>query len=126
MFLTITAMALLLMSGCTNTSDSSNNTADAQQFPVKIIVMLADENKLVEENITVNAKTSAYDALIKVATVESKQFGLGKFITTIEGVKPAANEYWAFYIDGNYAQVGADSFKIEKETELIFQIQSMQ
>lgn len=116
-------MALLLVSGCTSTSETP--AEDAQNVQVHVRVLLADGKELINETVTVHPKITAYDVLKKVATVESKQFAIGKFITAIEGIKPSENEYWAFYIDGDYAQVGTDAFVIEKETELLFKLEKL-
>jgi DNA gyrase/topoisomerase IV subunit A len=34
---------------------------------------------------------------------------LGYMVDSIGGIKPAGNQYWSFYYDGQYAQVGASS-----------------
>lgn len=122
------ALLLLSFSGCTALGEGRGTAGQAgtvETVPVHVKVMKADETELVNETISVARGETAYNALTKVATVESEQYAIGKFITAIAGVKPSSDEYWAFYIDGNYAQVGADGFIIEEETELLFIIEGL-
>lgn len=48
-----------------------------------------------------------YDLKIKYDT-----FSFGVFITEIGGLKPVGNQYWAFYYNGKYSQVGSSDQKI--------------
>lgn len=52
--------------------------------------------------------------------VETKSFGdAGEFVTSIDGVAPnASTHFWAFYVNGSQAQVGAGSY-VTKSGDLI-------
>lgn len=45
-------------------------------------------------------------------TVQTKDYGadLGEMVLAINGVEPAKDEFWAFYINGKSANVGASSY----------------
>ena len=44
--------------------------------------------------------------------------GLGEFVTSIEGIEPNSDEFWAFLVNGETANVGASSY-ITKEGDLV-------
>jgi hypothetical protein len=59
--------------------------------------------------------TIALDLVQSQATIETQDYGeAGKFITSINGVAGNANNYWAFYVNGAYAQAGASQTKLKK------------
>lgn len=53
-------------------------------------------------------------------SVETEDFGsgLGEFVKIIEGVVPANDEFWAFYVNGESSNVGASSY-VSKEGDVI-------
>ncbi len=59
----------------------------------------------------------------KVSYSESKY---GKYITSIDGVTPSGNDYWAFYINGKMAEVGADSYQLKPGDQISFQYETSQ
>lgn len=51
--------------------------------------------------------------------VEGKDFpGVGKFVISINGIAPDQNHFWAFYVNGKQAEVGASNY-ITKNGDLI-------
>jgi len=50
--------------------------------------------------------------------------GLGAFITSIAGIKPQGNQYWAFYYNGKYSMVGASSQKITPDDTTFWRLES--
>lgn len=66
----------------------------------------------------INGKT-ALEILKSTHQVQSKEYkGLGEFVEAIDGVVPAKNEFWSFYINSKQAQVGASAY-VTKDNELI-------
>ena len=62
---------------------------------------------------------TALELLKTKYNVETQEFtGLGEFVTAIDGVASNSSNFWAFYINGEQAQVGAGSY-ITKSTDLI-------
>ncbi|XJZ28831.1 DUF4430 domain-containing protein [Bacillota bacterium Lsc_1132] len=59
----------------------------------------------------------------KVGYSESKY---GKFITSIDGVTPTGSDYWAFYVNGKKAAVGADSYHLQPGDQISFQYETWQ
>lgn len=57
-----------------------------------------------------NGKT-ALEVLESVADIETQDSSVGKMVTSINGIKAETGKtYWAFYVDGAYANEGAGTF----------------
>ncbi|MDP2933178.1 MAG: DUF4430 domain-containing protein, partial [bacterium] len=57
---------------------------------------------------------TAMQLLKSVHQVKTKDFGpgLGEFAESIDGIIPAKDQFWAFYINGKSSDVGASSYKL--------------
>jgi hypothetical protein len=51
-------------------------------------------------------------------TVETKTYSFGDSVESINGLKSDAGHYWAFYVNGVAAEVGADAYQ-SKSTDTI-------
>lgn len=60
---------------------------------------------------------NALTLLKSMYKVETKDFGkdLGEFVESINDIKPAKDEFWAFYINGKSSQVGASQYTTNEE-----------
>jgi hypothetical protein len=59
--------------------------------------------------------TIALDLLQSQAQVETKDYGeAGQFVTSINGLAGNESNYWAFYVNGAYAEAGASQTKLTK------------
>lgn len=61
---------------------------------------------------------NAFALLQKYATVQSKHYSFGEFVTSINGVAGNGPKYWTFYVNGKQAKVGAGSY-ITKDSDTI-------
>ncbi|MFZ0380940.1 MAG: DUF4430 domain-containing protein [Solirubrobacteraceae bacterium] len=43
-------------------------------------------------------------------------------VTSIDGVKPKGNDYWAFYVNGKYENVGACAVKLHGGQKILFKV----
>ncbi|MDR4946878.1 DUF4430 domain-containing protein [Neobacillus cucumis] len=48
----------------------------------------------------------------------------GKMITSLKGIKAEGTNYWAFYVDGSMAPVGAESYQLQNGNQISFQLES--
>lgn len=48
----------------------------------------------------------------------------GPMITSIDGTSAQGNSYWAFYVNGQYASVGADSYKLQPKDQITFKLET--
>jgi LPXTG-motif cell wall-anchored protein len=83
------------------------------------------ENILEETSYIYEEDTTAFDVLVNsvgAENVEYVDYPSGKMISGINGLTPAEDEtfYWAFYINGVSAQVGADSYEVQNGDKISF------
>lgn len=59
--------------------------------------------------------------------VETKDFGagLGEFVQSINGIKPNADQFWAFYVNGKSATVGASSYVTKKGDKIEWRMEKI-
>ncbi|MEK6972912.1 MAG: DUF4430 domain-containing protein [archaeon] len=115
-------LAAILLLGCINSSDLQPTGKEKFAVSIKVI---SNSQIIVDQNISVQKGKTALQALQETALVETKEYSFGKFITGISGINSTSSEYWSFYINGEYAQVGADSYVIESPVELTFKLESL-
>jgi LPXTG-motif cell wall-anchored protein len=80
-------------------------------------ILLEETNYTYEENAT------AFDVLVNTVGAENVLYSesqYGKMITSIKGLAAKDTYFWAFYINGLSAQVGADSYIVQEGDELSF------
>lgn len=67
--------------------------------------------------VDVKADDTAFSVLKRAAaannfSIDYQTFDFGVFITAIDSIKPADNQYWSFYYNGKYSQAGASDQKV--------------
>jgi LPXTG-motif cell wall-anchored protein len=96
----------------------------AEQTQEETITVVGDKGVLLEEtSININEKITAFDVLRNTVGVNNLEFSestYGKMITGIKGLQAKGNYYWAFYVNGISAQVGADQYIVQKGDRLSF------
>jgi len=63
----------------------------------------------------------ALTLLKKKTTVEQNKSGL---VVSIKGNKPTGHNYWAFYVNGKYAQVGPAQYKTKNSDVILWKVES--
>ncbi|MFA5990947.1 MAG: DUF4430 domain-containing protein [Candidatus Doudnabacteria bacterium] len=128
------ALVMLLAAGCSRLEpvrDAGTNDTNLEQagkqpekpapqasVPVKEKTV---EAKPVETAIKYNGQEgkNGLELLKAKYTVETKSYGsAGEFVESINGVKPDAQHFWKFFINGESASVGAGSY-ITKSTDVL-------
>lgn len=88
------------------------------------------EEKEASKTVTykgVEGKT-ALELLKSNNIVETKVYsGVGEMVVSIDGVKPAdSSEFWAFYVEGKQAQVGADQYVTKDGEKIEWKLEKIQ
>lgn len=132
----IAAMALLA-TGCNGnkvTSDSSTpNTTVSQtegnvlgEGATKFTFTVTDaEGKETSYQINTEKKTVG-DALMELNLIEGEESEYGLYVKTVNGITVDYDKdkmYWAFYVDGKYAEKGIDSTDIIEGATYSFKIE---
>lgn len=55
-------------------------------------------------------------------TLTYDTYSFGVFITGIGGITPTGNQYWAFYYNGAYSNVGASSQPVQKGDTIVWRL----
>lgn len=59
--------------------------------------------------------------------VQTKTYkGLGEQVISIDGVKPDSKHFWAFYVNGKLAAVGAGSYKTKSTDTITWKLEAIQ
>ena len=96
----------------TNTEESENNEQSAQTVTVSY---QGEEGKTALELLRVNHQ------------VETEEFsGLGEFVTAINGIKAGDSHFWAFYVNGQQAQVGASQYETKNSDQIEWKLEKIQ
>lgn len=53
---------------------------------------------------------TALELLKTRATIETQDFSVGIYVTSINGVQNSQDHYWMFYLNGELSSVGADQY----------------
>lgn len=109
----------------------SNKTEQTNQQPINAPTAENKdaEVKSVENGIKYNGQEgkTALEILKSKYTVETKSFGsAGEFVESINRIKPDANHFWKFFINGKPASVGAGSYVTRNEDVLEWKLDAIQ
>ncbi len=125
--LLVAISVVLLAAGCNKTqpvkdlgTDDTNLEKVIQQAPTPPVastttktVIPAKEPQVANLEVKYNGQEGKNALeLIKLSyKVESKSFGsAGEFVESINGVKPDAQHFWKFFVNGKASSVGAGSY----------------
>lgn len=69
---------------------------------------------------------TALDLLTAQAQVQSKTYGFGTFIEGINGVLGNNEQYWAFYVNDEYANEAADKIVLQAGDNVTFRLEPVE
>ncbi len=69
---------------------------------------------------------NALELLKQSHKVETKTYeGLGELVTSIDGVSPDSKHFWAFYVNGQQSQVGADAYTTNDADAIVWKLEEI-
>ncbi|MBI2607959.1 MAG: DUF4430 domain-containing protein [Candidatus Doudnabacteria bacterium] len=69
---------------------------------------------------------TALELLKEAHSVETQDFGgLGEFVLSIDGIEPANTHFWAFYANGQKAQVGAGQYQTKNGERIEWKLEKI-
>lgn len=104
------------------------STTTIQQDPLIHVTQTIEITNPTTSSATVKAGTTALDLLKQNTKIETKGEGVNAYVVAING-RTASNtdkEYWAFYINGKSAVVGAGSYKLKSGDKILWKIEKFQ
>ncbi len=117
LFAALLILSLLAFSGCQKDA-GSKNAAHTFTFVVR-----EPDGKETSREIQTDKETVG-EALLEQKLIEGEEGDYGLYVTTVNGISLDYNTdgiYWAFYIDGEYAQTGVDATNIVDGSTYSFQ-----
>lgn len=91
---------------------------------VTVIVVDADGN---ETDFVINTdKETVGDALLEQNLIEGEEGDYGLYVTTVNGITAdydTDHTYWAFYVNGEYANTGVDSTPVNEGDTYEFKVE---
>ena len=132
---------VFLASGCNKTEqvrDPGTNDANLEQTNQQSAGQIVSstpktqssvKEKPVENIIKYNGREgkNALELLKSTYTVETKSYGsAGEFVESINGIKPDANHFWEFFVNGKSASVGAGSYITKSDDVLEWKLNTIQ
>lgn len=85
----------------------------------------ADGNETVYEIHT--DKTTVGDALTELGLIDGEDSEYGLYVKTVNGITvdyDTDGKYWAFYVNGEYAQTGVDTTEITPDASYAFRVEA--
>ena len=73
------------------------------------------------ETIEVENGTTVFEVLESVATIEYKEYtGMGKIITSIDGVAMNDSYSWLYFVNDDLAMVSVDNYLLKEDSSISF------
>lgn len=69
---------------------------------------------------------NAMDLLKASHQVETKHYDFGDMVQSIDGIAPASDQFWAFYVNGQASQVGADAYQTKASDTISWKLDKIQ
>lgn len=125
---TLITLPIIFFAALTLAACQTRTLAESSVVPTPSSSPVIDASPVVEGKKKANYEFTATESgktalslLEGSATIETKDYGAaGKFVTSINDL-PASNEYyWAFYVNGKYAEKGASQTTLQKGDTIKF------
>jgi len=69
---------------------------------------------------------TALEVLKSTHKITTQKFGdIGEFVENIDGVKPDAKHFWAFYVNGKSSNIGAGSYKLKNSDTVEWKLEEI-
>jgi hypothetical protein len=81
------------------------------------------QHKLTQISYSGKNGVNAFTLLQKYATIQSKHYSFGEFVTSINGVAGNGPKYWTLYVNGRQATVGASAYVTKNSDTITWKLQ---
>jgi hypothetical protein len=97
------------------------STGEKQAGKIRVGIKIDFGTSEKSETIVVQNGTTAFEALNSTVKVEYKEYaGMGKIITSIDGIASNNTYSWLYFVDDKLAMVSADKYLLTKDSSIIF------
>ena len=137
------AATALCTTGCNGNTESSSTSAVESTVTSEVASEAASDNVLGEGEtaftftvVDGDGNETAYEihtdkatvgeALLELGLIDGEDGDYGLYVKTVNGVTvdyDTDGKYWAFYVDGEYAQTGVDSTEVTPGANYAFKVE---
>ena len=109
----------------TQKQNAPENNQSARPITVTQFIV-SDPQHPLEQTVEIEPKRTALDLLNRTNKIETNGTGKNAFITKINSREADKNkrEFWAFYVNGKQAQVGAGSYILHQSDKIEWKIET--
>ena len=109
--------------GCNKTAKDIGTDSTTKDFSISIVVKDHDEEIFNKEIEVVSGKI-----LLSILNENLKIEEENGFITSIEGrsQNPEENIYWLYFINGEFAEVGANVYEVKENDKIEFNLNTIE
>lgn len=112
-FMPILAALIIVLGGAWYVSaNRAETTTEATATPTVSATATATPKATTITYNGVEGKT-ALEQLKNTHTIETKTYSFGDAVESIDGLAADSGHYWAFYVNGQYASVGAGDYTMK-------------
>lgn len=118
-----------LAAGCNAVQPSQNSTPanQSQTQAIKVYQSVEGSNFNSPDPYQTPSGENAMQLLKSIHQVKIKDFGpgLGEFAESIDGIMPAKDQFWAFYVNGKSSDVGASSYTLRDGDKIEWKLEKI-
>ena len=103
---------------------SLNISGESRNGEIDILLKIENGANTSEEKYTINNGTTAFQVLNETHSVEYKEYSIGYFITSIDGVEQNTTHSWLYFINGDPSSVSSDRYYLSDGDILDFKFLS--
>ena len=129
----LTLVMSVFATGCSGTGDSEvvNNASEegSQQLgegSMRFMFTVVDKDGAESEFEIYTDKETVGEALLELGLIAGDESAYGLYVKTVNGITADYDKdgvYWAFYVDGEYAQTGVDSTAVTEGASYAFKVE---
>ena len=125
--LMLVILAIMLTACSGQPKDTSNDETKENVKNIEISVYDKSEELIYEEKIETEEE-KLIGALKKIddLNIVSEPSQYGEFITSIKGVEQGDNYFWNYYVNGEYATVGASEYEVQDNDIFEFRLEKFE
>ena len=125
--LSLLFLTTIILSACSTKPQPAPAEPDDVIDQAEVLNSRQIEEQILPISITAEQdEINAFELLKSLHKVTAKTYDFGVFIEEIDGVKNTEKNYWALYVNGEYAQKGADQTILQKGDTIEFRYEEIQ
>ena len=119
--LAILLVFLLAFSGCVQEKTSETDPGKLINVSFKVT---GYTEEVLEITIEAESGSNAFELMKENMRVEYDSYDFGVMVNEIEGIKPEGTDYWALYVNREYAEKGISDYVLNENIILEWKIEA--